>query len=102
RYFVVDPVVGEFVISLPPRVDAKLEEEIRQLEQQAKIRMAEVYMDSVKAYKGKGGAALENLAHEFERSKKSIKQRIDTKFVQEELKQEFVNRKINLAFNFNI
>src|SRR5690606_33385794 len=100
RYFIVDPIVGEFVISLPPRVDAKLEGEIRQLEQQAKMRMASVYMDSVKA--SKDGSALENLADEFERSKKSIMQRIDPKFMEEELRQEFKDREISLAFNFNI
>jgi len=102
RYFVVDPVVGEFVISLPPRVDAKLEEEIRQLEQQAKVKMAAVYMDSVKANSKKEGSSLENLAHEFERSKKSIEQRIDPKFMEEELKQELENRHIKLPFDFNI
>jgi len=98
RYFVVDPVVGEFVISLPPRVDLKLEEEIRQLEQQAKLKMASVYMDSMKTK----GSALENLAQEFERAKKSIKQRIDPNFMREELKEELANRKINLAFDFRI
>jgi len=102
RYFVVDPVVGEFVISLPPRVDAKLEQEIRQLDQQAKLRMASVYMDSVKAKSKKEGSALENLAQEFERSKKSIRQRIDPVFMQEELKQELENRKIKLPFDFRI
>jgi len=102
RYFVVDPVVGEFVISLPPRVDAKLEQEIRQLDQQAKLRMASVYMDSVKAKSKKEGSALENLAQEFERSKKSIRQRIDPVFMQEELRQELGNRKIKLPFDFRI
>src|SRR5690606_32340064 len=98
RYFVVDPVVGEFVISLPPRVDVKLEEEIRQLEQQAKFKMASVYIDSMKTK----GSALENLANEFERAKKSISQRIDPTFMREELKEELANRKINLAFDFKI
>lgn len=102
RYFVVDPVVGEFVVSLPPRVDAKLEEEIRRVEHQAKLRMASVYMDSVKARSVKEGTALENLAHEFERSKKSISQRIDPVFMREELKQELALRKINLPFDFKI
>ena len=102
RYFVVDPVVGEFVVSLPPRVDAKLEEEIRRFEQQAKLRMASVYMDSVKAKSNKDGTALENLAHEFERSKKSIGQRIDPAFMRDELKQELAIRKINLPFDFKI
>ncbi|TCK82992.1 sensor histidine kinase [Albibacterium bauzanense] len=102
RYFIVDPIVGEFVISLPPRVDAKLEGEIRQLEQQAKVRMASVYMDSVKASGSKEGSALENLADEFERSKKSVMQRIDPKFMEEELRQELKDREIALAFNFNI
>lgn len=98
RYFVVDPVVGEFVISLPPRVDVKLEEEIRQLEQQAKFKMASVYIDSMKTK----GSALENLANEFERTKRSISQRIDPTFMREQLKEELANRKINLAFDFRV
>src|SRR5690606_2722156 len=102
RYFVVDPVVGEFVVSLPPRVDAKLEEEIRRFEHQAKLRMASVYVDSVKARSIKDGTALEHLAHEFERSKKSISQRIDPTFMHEELKQELALRKISLPFDFRI
>jgi len=102
RYFIVDPIVGEFVISLPPRVDAKLEGEIRQLEQQAKVRMASVYMDSVRASKPGEGSALEDLADEFERSKKSVMQRIDPKFMEEELRQELKDREIGLAFDFNI
>src|SRR5699024_814877 len=82
RYFVVDPVVGEFIISLPPRVDAELEQEIRRLEQEAKMRAASVYMDSIKANAKGDGAALKNLANEFERSKKSLSQRIDPEFMQ--------------------
>jgi len=102
RYFIVDPIAGEFVISLPPRVDAQLEREIRQLEQQAKVRMASVYMDSVRAMNPRESSALEDLADEFERSKKSVMQRIDPKFMEEELRQELRDRDIALAFDFNI
>src|SRR5690606_27648158 len=48
RYFVVDPMVGELIITLPPRVDSELEREIRRYEQEAKAKMAALYMDSVK------------------------------------------------------
>src|SRR5690606_36792981 len=70
RYFVVDPVVGDFVISLPPRVDSKLEQEIRRLEKEAKMRAASLYMDSIKANANGAGSVLKILANEFERSKK--------------------------------
>ncbi|WP_118193599.1 sensor histidine kinase [Albibacterium indicum] len=102
RYFVVDPVVGEFVISLPPRVDSKLELEIRRVEHEAKMRAASLYMDSIKASANGDGSVLKNLANEFERSKKSISQRIDPKFMQEELRRELDIRDIHLDFDFQI
>lgn len=102
RYFVVDPVVGEFVISLPPRVDAKLEQEIRRLEHETKMRAASIYMDSIKASTNGDGSALKDLANEFERSKKSISQRIDPDFMHEELRKELDLRDIHLDFDFKI
>lgn len=102
RYYIVDPVVGEFVISLPPRVDQKLEQEISRLEQDAKMRVASLYMDSLKANTNGDGTALKNLANEFERSKKSISQRIDPRFMQEELRRELDYRDIRLDFDFKI
>lgn len=102
RYFVSDPIRGEFIISLPPRVDVRLEEEIRRLEQEAKVKMAAVYMDSVKANSSEGGSALQDLTVEFERSKKSIKDRIDPEFLESELTKEFRNRQIGLDFNYTV
>ena len=102
RYFVADPIRGEFIISLPPRVDVKLEEEIRRLEQEARVKMAAVYMDSVKANSDEGGSALQNLSVEFERSKKSIKDRIDPEFLESELTREFRNREIGLDFDYAV
>lgn len=102
RYFVSDPLRGEFIISLPPRVDVKLEEEIRRLEQEAKVKMAAVYMDSVKANANEGSSALQDLSVEFERSKKSIKDRIDPEFLESELTREFRNRQIGLDFNYAV
>ena len=102
RYFVADPIRGEFIISLPPRVDVKLEEEIRRLEQEARVKMAAVYMDSVKANSDEGGSALQDLSVEFERSKKSIKDRIDPEFLESELTREFRNREIGLDFDYAV
>src|SRR5690606_8856275 len=77
RYIVSDASLYEFIISLPPRVDVKLEEEIRRLEQEARVKMAAVYMDSEKANSDECGSSLQELSVECERFKKSIKGTID-------------------------
>jgi len=101
RYFVVDPMVGELIITLPPRVDSELERKIRRYEQEAKARMAAQYVDSVKA-NARGNSAIETLANEFERSKRSLSQRIDPQYIVEQLREELLNRDIPLNFNLTI
>ncbi len=102
RYFVIDPLLGEMILSLPPRVDARLEREIRRYEQQAKARTAALYIDSIRAISRVGGSVIESLANEFERSKKSLGQRIDSRFITEQLKEELQNRNIPLDFDLTI
>jgi two-component system phosphate regulon sensor histidine kinase PhoR len=102
RYFVIDPLVGEMIISLPPRVDARLESEIRRYEQIAKAKVAASYIDSIRSHTGRGNSAIENLANEFERSKRSLGQRIDTRFIVEQLKEELQERNIPLDFDLKI
>jgi len=102
RYFVIDPSVGEMIISLPPRVDARLESEIRRYEQQAKAKVAASYIDSIRANAERGSSAIQILANEFERSKRSLGQRIDTKFIVEQLREELEDRNIPLDFDLKI
>lgn len=102
RYFVIDPTVGEMVIALPPRVDVRLESEIRRYEQQAKAKVAASYIDSIRENAERGSSAIEILANEFERSKRSLGQRIDTKFIVEQLREELQDRNIPLEFDLKI
>ncbi len=102
RYFVIDPMLGEMIISLPPRVDEKLESEIRRHEQLAKARIAASYIDSVRSSSNAGSSAIANLADEFERSKQSLAQRIDPKFITEQLREELQSRNIPLDFDLKI
>jgi two-component system phosphate regulon sensor histidine kinase PhoR len=102
RYFVIDQLLGEMILSLPPRVDERLEREIRRYEQQAKARIAASYIDSMRAIANAGGSAIESLANEFERSKRSLGQRIDSRFITEQLKEELQNRNIPLDFDLSI
>lgn len=102
RYFVLDPLFGEMILSLPPRIDERLEREIRRYEQQAKARTAALYIDSIRGVANSGGSAIESLANEFERSKKSLGQRIDSMFITEQLKEELQNRNIPLDFDLKI
>lgn len=102
RYFVIDPVLGEMILSLPPRVDEKLESEIRRHEQLVKAKIAASYIDSVRSTSGEGNSAIANLADEFERSKQSLAQRIDPKFITEQLREELQSRNIPLDFDLKI
>lgn len=102
RYFVIDPVAGDIIIALPPRVDAHFESEIRRYEQQAKAKNASSYIDSIQINTNRGSSAIENLANEFERSKRSLAKRIDPKFIIEELREELQNRNIPLDFDLKI
>lgn len=102
RYFIIDPNVGELIISLPPRVDERLEGEIRKYEQLAKARIASTYIDSIRNTPTTSNSAIENLANEFERSKQSLAQRIDSTFIVEQLKEELRARKLPLAFDMKI
>lgn len=102
RYFVIDPVAGDIIISLPPRNDARLESEIRRYEQQAKARNASSYIDSIQTDPSRKNSAIVNLANEFERTKQSLAKRIDPKFIIEELREELQNRNIPLDFDLKI
>ena len=102
RYFIIDPNVGELIISLPPRVDERLESEIRKHEQLAKARIASTYIDSIRNTPSKSNSVIENLANEFERSKQSLAKRIDSTFIVEQLKEEFQARKLPLTFDMKI
>lgn len=102
RYFVIDPLLGEMIIALPPRVDERLESEIRRYEQLAKAKMAASYIDSVRTSAREGNSAIANLAEEFERSKQSLVQRIDPKFITEQLREELQSRNIPLDFDLKI
>lgn len=102
RYFVIDPQFGELILALPPRIDARLEREIRKHEQLAKAKIAASYMDSIRNSGGDAGLTLENLAIEFERSKQSIVKRIDPKFIIEQLSEELELRNIPIDFSWKI
>src|SRR5690554_1067315 len=102
RYFVIDPMLGEMIIALPPRVDVRLESEIRRYEQLAKAKIAASYIDSVRSSARAGSSAIANLADEFERSKQSLGQRIDPKFITEQLREELQSRNIPLDFDLKI
>lgn len=102
RYFVLDAIYGGIIITLPPKIDKQLEQKIHRLEQEAKAKKAAVFMDSVRVGTSYEGSAIEHLADEFERSKRTLRQRIDPRFIEDELKLELRNRAINLPFNFSV
>lgn len=102
RYFVIDPNVGELIISLPPRVDERLESELRKYEQLAKAKIASTYIDSIRNSSNRSHSAIENLANEFERSKQSLAKRIDSTFIVEQLKEELLLRNLPLGFEMKI
>src|SRR5690606_21499108 len=80
----------------------RLEREIRRHERQAKARTAALYIDSIRAIVNAGGTAAERLASEFERSKRAVGQRLDSRFITEQLEEELQNRNIPLDFDLSI
>src|SRR5690606_9514955 len=71
-------------------------------EQLAKAKAAAAYLDSIRSNSNAGSSTIENLANEFERSKQSLAQRIDAKFIIEQLQEELQIRNIPLDFEWKI
>lgn len=99
RYFVLDPIRNHtYIISLPPRTDRKLYAEMKRLEEQQKLEQAALFFDAVTTQAG----LIQNLANEFELAKRPLKQRIDSYFIEEELRKELRSREIDAPFNLEV
>lgn len=101
RYFVIDPVWGAQVISLP-RISSKVKANLRKnLREQQEVRKVNKYLDSVNIVKQKT-AVFADLAKEYEQVKIPLKKRIDPKLVDTLLEFELRNRGINIPYNYKI
>ncbi len=99
RYFVLDPIRNHtYIITLPPRADKKLYTELKRLEEQQKLEQAALFFDAVTTQAG----LIQNLANEFELAKRPLKQRIDSYFIEEELRKELRSREIDAPFNLEV
>lgn len=97
RYFVIDPVWGAQVISLP-RISSKVQANLRE---QQEVKKVNKYLDSVNIIKQKT-AVFADLAKEYEQVKIPLKKRIEPKLVDTLLEFELRNRGINIPYNYKI
>lgn len=104
RYVILDDYANEFaVVVLPPPRDRQLDEQIKRYEEQEKIRQATQFFDSYMSNAQQPATSvIENLANDFELAKQPLKKRINPSYIEAELKEELLHRKINLPFNMVI
>ena len=101
RYFVVDPVWGARVISLPkvnPRISRNVKKVARE---QQEVRKVNKYLDSVNIVNQKE-AVFTDLAKEYEQVNIPLRKRINAKLLDTLLKFELTNRGINIPYNYQI
>ncbi|MGB4773764.1 MAG: HAMP domain-containing sensor histidine kinase [Daejeonella sp.] len=101
RYFIVDPVWGAQIISLP-KVNSKIKDHIIQnIREQQEVKKVNKYLDSVNTMKQKI-VVFTDLAKEYDQIKIPLKKRINPKLIDTLLKSELKNRGINLPYNYQI
>ena len=101
RYFVIDPVWGARVISLP-KVNPKIKQNIKKLvREQQEVKKVNNYLDSVNIVNQKE-AVFTDLAKEYEQINLPLKKRINAKLLDTLLKFELTNRGINIPYNYQI
>ncbi|MEH6304751.1 ATP-binding protein [Olivibacter sp. CPCC 100613] len=104
RYVILDDYMNEFaVVVLPPSRDRQLDEQIKRYEEQEKLKQATQFFDSYMSNAQQpASSVIENLANDFELAKQPLKKRINPSYIERELKEELLQRKINLPFNMVI
>ncbi|WP_134088978.1 sensor histidine kinase KdpD [Olivibacter sp. XZL3] len=104
RYVILDDYMNEFaVVVLPPPRDRQLDEQIKRYEEQEKIKQATQFFDSYMSNAQKSATSvIENLANDFELAKQPLKKRVNPSYIERELREELLHRKINLPFNMVI
>lgn len=104
RFVIIDDYMRDIgVVVLPPPRDRQLDEQIKRYEEQEKIRKATRFFDSFLADADvPATSVMESLANDFELAKQPLKNRINLAYIKQELKEELINRKINLPFNMVI
>jgi two-component system phosphate regulon sensor histidine kinase PhoR len=86
------------IVTLPPRTDVSLEDEIAQLEKELKLFQAESLTDSIAILGGKNPQLVEDFAISVELSKRPLRQRIDFEYIQDEMQAELEVRDIRTPF----
>lgn len=104
RYVIIDDYArGWAVVTFPPMRSRALDEQIRRYEEQEKIRKATSFFDSFMSGQVETATSvIENLANDFELAKQPLKNRVNPSYIEEELKEELLKRKISLPFNMMI
>jgi len=104
RYMVLDDYArGWELVTLPPKRNKDLDEQIKRYEEELQLKHATQFFDSFMSRPAPTTASIiENLANDFELAKQPLKKRIDPSYIEQALKEELQNRKINLPFNMVI
>ncbi|MDB5119249.1 MAG: integral rane sensor signal transduction histidine kinase [Sphingobacteriales bacterium] len=101
RYFVIDPVWGARIISLP-RVNPRIKRNLKRLvREQLEVKKVNKYLDSVNIVNQKE-AVFTDLAKEYEQINLPLKKRINAKLLDTLLKFELTNRGIHIPYNYQI
>jgi len=104
RYLVLDDYArGWELVTFPPMRSRELDEQIKSYEEQEKIRKATHFFDSFMSdAEVPATSVIESLANDFELAKQPLKNRVNPAYIKQELKEELINRKIDLPFNMVI
>ena len=101
RYFVIDPVWGARVISLP-RVNPRMQHNLKKIvREQLEVKKVNKFLDSVNIVNQKQ-AVFTDLAKEYEQINLPLKKRINAKLIDTLLKFELANRGIDIPYNYQI
>src|SRR5690606_29168188 len=97
------PLTLDFDIKvLPPRVDVRLEREIRSLERELALLQAHTFLDTIAVMGGKNPALLQDYSIGMELAQKPLSERIDIHYIQDELTEELASRGITSPFNLQV
>lgn len=97
------PLTLDFDIKvLPPRVDVRLEREIRSLERELALLQAQTFLDTIAVIGGKNPTLLQDYSIGMELAQKPLSERIDIQYIKGELTDELASRGITSPFNLQV
>lgn len=97
------PLTLDFDIkALPPRVDVRLEREIRGLERELALLQAQTFLDTIAVMGGKNPALFHDYSIGVELAQKPLSERIDIRYIKDELTDELRSRGVISPFNLQV